>query len=258
MLFKQRSTDVAVQVVCEVIRQIPQTLLQDFTLITENQLIIPSGWTSHKYGSHLISLFYEKIPNKLYKLTIFNSGLGINQNHEKINDKYNISRTITTNENQTIQIISLILLINMHDSDLDFYYGKIINEFGFKKNYTDDDDDYDLRQVCEQEDQLSGSCTFYGYYYNLFYILQKNELKIDLFKKNVIEYSQNNLLNYYCEKKYITNLDKDFINLLILSLKDFDNKNVSINKIKQQVSLSYNENINLDQELVNFHLTPEV
>ena len=33
-------------------------------ILTENQLIIPSGWTSHKYGSHLISLFYEKIPNK--------------------------------------------------------------------------------------------------------------------------------------------------------------------------------------------------
>ena len=175
-------------------------------ILTINELIIPSGWKSSEGGGHLISFFYQKINEEIFKLIIFNSGSGL-QYHEKDkeNELYNITRSVVANKETTIEIISFILLLNKlktfenKDKGIkaeNYYYG-FINEY-FKNEITNDNV---LNEIKFQNEQLSGSCTFFGFYYNFFYINTKYNVNVEDYKAKLRNYSEEILINEFIEDK---------------------------------------------------------
>ena len=187
-----------------------------------DQLLIPSGWKTNT-GGHLISLYYEKKQDDLYELIIFNSGDGID-NHEKYDDNfYNISRSRTATKNEVKEILNFFNLFkcitfNSETNVSDIYY-EMINQFNFKKSINNSTNE-SLKKICKQLPQLSGTCTYFGFYYNLLYILQKNEKNLEDFKNEVIIYAQKDIINYLEKKEFITDFDKNYIDLINIEKLD--------------------------------------
>ena len=251
-------------------------IFQNFEL-KYDKLIITSGWKLI-IGGHLISLYYEKIYGNLYKLIIFNSGDGL-QNHYRYDDKfYNISMYRKATTTELIEILKFFKLLkyvefeeynNYFDdgySVSDIYY-LFINEFKFKNNSTVHgnnsrvhskkkstvhgkkkstvDGNVALENICKQLPQLSGSCTYFGFFYNLLYILQKNKKNLDDFKNEVIIYAQEDIINYLEKKEFITDFDKNYIDL------------INIEKLDKYNNIYLEYKYNLENNFFSFYTSEE-
>merc|ERR1712146_111294 len=90
---------------------------------------------------------------------------------------FNITRSKEADKKTTIEIISFILLLNkikVSGKAVEYYYD-FINE-NFVEEITNDDF---LNKIKFHKEQLSSSCTFFGFYYNFFYINTKYNLDIN-------------------------------------------------------------------------------
>ena len=207
--------------------------------------------------------FYQKINDNNYKLIIFNSGSGL-QHHEedKENKLFNITRSVEADKKTTIEIISFILLLNKikiferktKRKYAEDYYYSFINEYFTNENEINDDNF--LNEIKFQNEQLSGSCTFFGFYYNFFYINTKYNVNVEDFKTKLKDYSEDILitqfedfknykkeLNEYSNENekfyYYTELEKCIIDLIKRSSNKSNNQ---LHKQKMLSKIEYNYN----------------
>ena len=220
---------------------------------TYEELIIPSGWRGDN-GGHLISSYYKKIEEDLYEIIIFNSGLGIGKYHQNFDDgEFNITISCKTNREKAIEIISFcdyFKSINYNEEEIksvDVYYNVLLKKFKFninKDKYTNND----LKNMCKQLPQLSGSCTFFGFYYNILYLFNREKINFNDFEEQLIKDSILQFLEHLEKKEYITDFEKSYIDLIDI----IPNKNNEMNSRIKDLYNKYKNNIKNDIISFNF------
>jgi hypothetical protein len=227
-----------------------------------NELILSSGWTSD-FGGHLISLYYNKISENFYEIIIFNSGNG-NYNHESFdNNEINITMSCRENLKKTKEIVLFYAFFKSINYNYEkkikavsIYYEILTKKFNFKKNKENYDNDY-LKNMCRQLPQLSGSCTFFGFYYNILYLFKREEIDFDDFKKVLINDSIFKFIEHLEKKQYITDFEKSYIDLIYEIPEDL----YINNKIKDRINtlyIKYKNNISNNKISINIQNTNQI
>jgi hypothetical protein len=226
-------------------------IIESFNLINDyDSFFYPSGWVYNNTG-HLIGFYYQKLAKNKYRIVITNSGLGISKHKIKGNLHQIICEYNDVDTDQLIKLLVTCLqgvtqiygppqmsnniLLDYNDeakavinnvnnglneliekynitkvTNKNEYYNNICNIFNKKNfseiNFTENDNYY-------QEAQLSGSCTFYGIYYFIYYYYEKLN-KLDEFLKI---YNENKISMAHDMVNYITkmNLTDEDMNILI-------------------------------------------
>ena len=171
--------------------------------------IIQTGWLETS-GGHAILIYYEKIRSR-YKIVIFNSGAGINDNHAKLDDKYAvISENTITNKQMyclfiMLRIISNTKIKNKDNPQLIFY--TIIKQY-FNIDHHDkiipsnnSDNDFLYFHL----PQISGSCTFYSTYHFIRYLFCKH-LNFNSFNYNKYWASYDNIMRQWAVYEMARNI----------------------------------------------------
>lgn len=188
-------------------KKIKDEYLKDYykTLITtniNNDMIILTGYYDwYNLKGHAIALYIKKI-NEKYKITLFNSGEGINYHYNR-NSKNNLN--IESLYNIDIDTLVKILIIDLESNshfDTLLYTRNIKSKLKKQNNITKfysemtDLNIFDFKKIILEDDKLeyaqfSGSCTFYSLFHLLIYI---NSDKT--FKKKIIEDTVKNLVEF--------------------------------------------------------------
>ena len=226
-----------------------------------NELILISGWKSD-FGGHLISLYYNKINEDSYEIIIFNSGEGIN-NHERFyNNEVNVTMSCKENLKKTKEIVLFCAFFSSINYKYDkkikaksIYYEILTKKFNFKKNKENYDNNY-LKKMCRQLPQLSGSCTFFGFYYNILYLFEREQIDFDDFKKVLINDSIFKFIEHLEKKQYITDFEKSYIDL-IYEIPDLYKNNQIKDRIKN-LYIKYKNNISNNKISINIQNTNQI
>lgn len=179
-----------------------------------NELIIPGGYHNLD-GGHLVGLYYNNTT-----MVIANSGEGVSY-HKKQNQLYEIILEKNTIKSAIIIALTnnyLARIITNQQNTIWKFYENVVYPI-FNKNYTSDiqNDKY------YHKPQLSGSCTFFGLYYIIYYLYLKREDESGF--NYFIEYTKSRvtdeIITYLLDNKISSN-DKNYIDLLKLSTKNKD------------------------------------
>lgn len=237
-----------------------------YSIVTsKDELFIPSGWSDNISG-HIIGIYYKKINDDDYDLILTNSGDGL-INHYGRDSKYLVINKI---KNVRLEQIIKIMIMSIRgytgtrnnfnfkdlkgdDSDyyLDNFVKNLLNEFSSCGiTNIDNSEDYyhqfSLIFECNNfseinielnpnylfEAQLSGSCSFYGIYYFIYYyysldleLLQKFENIYNKLKTEVAI----NIITTLTESENITDEIYNVINLLSSKyLTNYNHHNIDL------------------------------
>ncbi len=198
-----------------------------------DELIIPGGYSNkQKHTGHLVGLYYNLTSATF---VVANSGEGVDKHNHKDNsyeiilfksdvDQYTIIQALTEN----------YLARGVFDPSytIEKYYTAVLNSV-FKGNYTSDTNNDIANDLFYHEPQLSGSCTFFGIYYILYYLYNSWKM-LDHFNR-LIEYTKSQtvdvMINYISKKdQKITSNDKNYLDMLYL-VKGKDNRDEELNKL---------------------------
>ncbi|QKF94457.1 DUF3638 protein [Fadolivirus algeromassiliense] len=138
--------------------------------LSKQEIFLPSGyWNKKKDEGHLVGIYLKRTGYGTYTVVITNSGEGINVYHQKLYEKYEC--IVEINGVSPYDIISILyndMLANgLYDNEytIDKYYSNVVLQF--KSPFTSSQYNINYYKL----PQLSGSCTFYGIYHNISYIL---------------------------------------------------------------------------------------
>lgn len=176
-------------------------------------IVLVTGWSNMK-GGHLVTLLGEKESDVTYRLTLCNSGEGLQFHPVDAKGKSQIMVQNIVNVEQMIQIaIFSILTEDVFVSNDEIFYSGLSN-FGFSIKPQGQQDiigaGYVYLPKGLNEDtridwdfpQLSGSCTFYGIYYLFKYYIYSNVTSSDsdrLFPVDQLFNEINSCLSYYAK-----------------------------------------------------------
>ncbi|AYV80898.1 MAG: hypothetical protein Harvfovirus9_28 [Harvfovirus sp.] len=185
-------------------------------VLVNRSLIIPTGFRNKSlHIGHAIGMYYSKVENENYTFTIANSGDGIEYHMENSESKYEI---IIEKNNIPIQTLADILVESYlagdgvldHTYTAEKYYERVLLPY-INPLRSDVPNEMYFNQP-----QLSGSCTFFGFFYIFYYYFLKGD-KTALFKEwypNAKNHAIEQILKYLIAKDRITSNDKHFIDLL--------------------------------------------
>ncbi len=184
-----------------------------------DSLIIPGGYrNTNKEQGHLIGLYYEQS-----KLVVTNSGSGVNNHSRDDQGRYEV--ILEKNDVSDDAMIKLLtenyIARGIFDADYDIekYYSTVLQPV-FGKSFTSD---Y-KNDAFFHDPQLSGSCTFFGLYYILYYLYNSRQ-KLDHFNQ-FIEYTKlrvaDEIIDNMNRRKRITDNDKNYLDMLHLVIKGRD------------------------------------
>lgn len=239
-------------------------ILYAIEIIVSNRddCFFPSGYSTEN-GAHLVGFYYKYISDNNFRIVIANSGDGVEYHGEIENQDIDVSkyRIICETENVTKQQLLKIMIVNIcakiwnynkiakgyidnkdqivtnyvfeinecikkyniyEINDIKSLYEFYAKILGYKK-FTDINFSTDINYY--HESQLSGSCTYYGIFYILYYLAYKNQ-KLDGFLK---EYE---IIKFAIAQKIvnnITNQDFDTIREKDINILKFFNEKYRIN-----------------------------
>ena len=214
-------------------------------ILSYPKLIHLGGYNNSVLGGHLVGVYYSYENDNNYNVIITNSGQGVDTYHSKLDKKYQV---ITINNNISLNKLANILTtcdichhLDIYEANIDIFYKNIIYNLRLDTKYiTSINDKYYYYP------QKSGSCSFYGIYYILRYLLGIHKFydMVNLMKdkiiKQMIEYFYNNPKIYY--KNFI-----DILNLQNLIPSDYDKLNLYF----ENLTGNYNEYIK-DEYTIDF------
>ena len=203
-----------------------------------SSLILPAGWVTHddyhRFGGHLIGLYYEKLDDfdEQYAIIFFNSGHGINK-HKRNNDgRYSVAKSYrVTTKNELVRIITNVMIMefkiiynNMSDSEIDFDIAELFYYRIFSESDVYVDDALDKMQWIEE--QLSGSCTFFGYFYLIKYLFYRSGLVAEFasYESFLKEKCTKLLMDHIAKLDVIDDYHKNYLDLIRQSNVNFDQK----------------------------------
>lgn len=144
-------------------------------------LIISGQYEKNLRSGHLITFFCElesiALSSETWTITMFNSGSGLknhNHNHKPTNNKY---QGIVQKQNFTDDKFKQFLLVSflfryVFSSSIDEYYTYFVNEY-FTNPKTNDNLTTGIKDEGYISQQMSGSCTYFGFYYMIKYFFDK-------------------------------------------------------------------------------------
>ncbi|AYV84705.1 MAG: hypothetical protein Hyperionvirus35_1, partial [Hyperionvirus sp.] len=202
----------------------------DNNVLSNNTLIVPSGYDDRtKHSGHAIGIYYNKVDAENYTVTIANSGEGINLYHPRKESKFEV---IIEKNNISLHTLSSLLIENylaagVFDKKytIQKYYERVLLPYISPLRSDVPNEMY------YQYPQISGSCTFFGFFYIfLYYFLKQDKKQLftewHLYAKNQ---ATEEILQHLISKKRITSSDKNFLDLL---------KNIRTDSSKEKITLA--------------------
>jgi len=182
---------------------------------------------SSKSGHFIGGYFYGKF------FTLINSGDGL-QHHEKKGNLFNCIQKYEITYAQKINLLTNILTTQSmkYNGGTELLYNTI-KEMKLV-NVHENNDLYYVRQ------QYSGSCTFFGIYYFIYYYLVRevnSTIFFDVFQYIFKKKLLNDINIYFAELKHVTNKDLNFYTALMKKSKIID-KETNLENIKTKLTIS--------------------
>jgi len=171
----------------------------------QSEGLICTGWNSIPSG-HLITMYYHKKKENEYNVIFFNSGSGINKHfYSEDKTKYSVTYLIKNVEYDTLKdlICKMSLFRTFYyqiEKAEDAFYSEIVKIFGEKLKIENEEEYEYFKDSNYINDQLSGSCAYYGLYYAIKFLHKKNKLNFEILDKSITNYSKNELLTFMKNK----------------------------------------------------------
>lgn len=214
-------------------------------IFVHDEFICPSGWSGISSG-HLVGFYYKKVSDTDYIFGLFNSGSG-SSHHETKGDRRSCYKLYKGNSVQCCVLLTYGLLhkyILTHDNvdERDFPFSVSDSFYRYETkthpitnihlaDWTNPKPEVDnIRWI---KGQLSGSCTYFGFYYLLKYVIFDHyEDSANIFRiadDHIKNTSISAIINFCENAQTVTEYHKTYIDMIKVIYSVNDNSQTTLN-----------------------------
>lgn len=238
----------------QILNDLSNQLKKNFGELRYSEMIVRSGWSTH-----LVGFYYKKIADDSYVYGFCNSGDGL-QYHEghKTSEKVSVTKFFSgTLDDLRNMCVHVYMIANLLDSS---ETSKIEESVLFYELLPTSPSQkvYESPELLEMKwilPQLSGTCTYFGFYYTIKYVFFSLGLK-DIFvqfHEHIVETSTDAILTYIEKSPKIQQKQKTFLDLLY-----HENRNIKTIEFQRRIASLYTRYRADVNEFTVHHLKAEI